>query len=61
MAYEQGAMPALSGFFGFPVYGKTYARQEEEAAVKARQQGKDEEAARERVRKRIHRQKEKTQ
>ena len=36
-AFENGVMPALSGFFGFPVYGKT----EEQSIDKAKESAKE--------------------
>ncbi len=41
VAYESGAVPALSGFFGFPVYGKTEQQSVDAAIQRATEQGKD--------------------
>lgn len=47
----------LSGMFSFGIYGTPYKQREERAVETARAKGKDEEAARERTRKRIEREK----
>jgi hypothetical protein len=54
-AFENGMTPALSGFFGFPIYGKTEDQQAEAARTKATEAGKDADAAAERARKRAQR------
>jgi hypothetical protein len=54
-AFEQGAVPALTGFFGFPVYGKTPEQSAQAAGERAAAEGKDAEKAADRARKRAKR------
>ena len=58
---QSGAIPAISGFFGSPIYGKTDKQYVDAAVEQAKEQGKDEEKAAERARKRRERAKAKAE
>jgi hypothetical protein len=58
-AFTQGVTPALSGFFGFPIYGKTDEQYVQDAGERAKEAGKDVSKAEDRAKKRRERAKQK--